>query len=66
MGLPAAFTILTRGLLVILLGEAIYCTEFARLHRRGQLTGRLSVDVTADPPVDQRGTQTGCKLPSAP
>jgi len=38
---------------VIVLGEVIYRTEFARLGRRGRLTGRLSVDVAVDPPVDQ-------------
>jgi hypothetical protein len=35
------------------LGEAIYPTVFARLRRRAQPTGRLSVDVAVDPPVDQ-------------
>jgi hypothetical protein len=38
---------------MIVLGEAIYPTEFARLRRRAQPTGRLSVDVAVDPPVDQ-------------
>ena len=44
---------LTRGLLVIALSEAIYSAELARLRRRGHPTGRLSVDVAVDPPVDQ-------------
>jgi len=35
---------LNRGLLVIVGAEAIYCTEIARLRRRGYSTGRLSVD----------------------
>jgi len=45
--------LLTLGLLVIVLGEAICCTKFARLRRRGHAAGRLSVAVTVDPPVDQ-------------
>ena len=39
---------------MIVLGEAIYRTEFARLRRRRQLTSRLSVDVAVAPQVDQR------------
>jgi hypothetical protein len=46
---------LTRGLLVVVLGEAIYPAEFARLRRGGHPTGRLSVYVAVDPPVDQPG-----------
>lgn len=38
-----------QGLLLIVLGEAIYRTEIVQIRRRGQLTGRLSVDVAVDP-----------------
>lgn len=38
---------------MIVLGEAIYPAEFARLRRGGHPTGKLSVDVAVDPPVDQ-------------
>ena len=49
---------ITRGLLVVVLGEAFSCTEIAQLRRRGQLTGRLSVDVAVDQAVDQTSVQS--------
>ena len=33
--------------------EAFSCTEITELSDRGHTTGRLSVDVAVDPPVDQ-------------
>jgi hypothetical protein len=45
---------LDRGLLVIVGAEAFSRTEITDLSRRGQSTGRLSVDVDVDPPVDQQ------------
>ena len=40
---------------MIVLSEAIYRMEIARLPRRGHSTGKLSVDVAVDPLVDQPG-----------
>jgi hypothetical protein len=51
--------ILLQVLLVIVGAEAISCTESTRLSLRGQSTGRLSVDVAVDPPVDQTSVQSG-------
>jgi hypothetical protein len=47
-----AVRILRQILLVVVGAEAFSCTEIAQLHGRGQSTGRLSVDVDNDPPVD--------------
>ena len=43
---------LHRGLLVIVSPEAGNPTRTPRLHPRWCFTGRFSVDVNADPPVD--------------
>jgi len=40
---------------VIVGAEAFSCAEITELSRRGHTIGRLSVDVDADPPVDQIG-----------
>jgi hypothetical protein len=45
--------ILREVLLVIVGAEAFSCAEITELSGRGQSTGRLSVDVAVDPPVDQ-------------
>ena len=45
--------ILRQVLLVIVGAEVSFCTEIAQLCRRGHATGRLSVDVAVEPPVDQ-------------
>ena len=45
--------ILRQILLVIVGAEAIYCTDISGLGSYGQCTGRLSVDVDVDLPVDQ-------------
>ena len=50
--------ILRQILLVIVGAEAFSCTEIAQLHGRGQSTGRLSVDVDIDPPVDQASVRS--------
>jgi hypothetical protein len=47
--------ILRQVLLVVVGAEAIYSAEFSGLLNHGQSTGRLSVDVAVDPPVDQIG-----------
>ena len=38
--------------------EAFSCTEISGLSRRSQSTGRLSVDVAVDPPVDQTSVRS--------
>jgi hypothetical protein len=50
--------ILRQVLLVIIGAEAFSCTEISGLSRRGQSTGRLSVDVAVDPPVDQTSVRS--------
>ncbi len=48
-----ALAVLTRGFLVIVGAEGFSSTEITELSDRGHATGRLSVDVAVDPPVDQ-------------
>ena len=48
------FWILREVLLVIVGAEAFSSTEITVLATRGQSTGRVSVDVDVDPPVDQQ------------
>jgi len=48
-----ATRILCQILLVIVGAEAVSCTEISGLSRRGQSTGRVSVDVDVYPPVDR-------------
>src|ERR1039457_80517 len=48
-----AVRILRQVLLVVVGAEVSFCTEIAQLCRRGHATGRLSVDVAVEPPVDQ-------------
>jgi hypothetical protein len=45
--------ILRQVLLVIVGPEVFSCTEITEISGRDQSTGRLSVDIAADPPVDQ-------------
>jgi hypothetical protein len=47
-----ATRILRQILLVIVGAEAFSSTEITALSRRGHRTGRLSVDIDADPAVD--------------
>jgi hypothetical protein len=44
---------ITRGLLVIVGAEVFNSTEITQLSGRGQLTGRLAVNVDVDPPVEE-------------
>src|ERR1017187_3942590 len=53
-----AIRILRQILLVVVGAEAFSCTEISDLSRRGQSTGRLSVDVAVDPPVDQTSVRS--------
>ena len=55
---PVPVRILHEVLLVIVGAEASSCTEITELSRRGKPTGRLSVDVDIDPPVDRHGLQS--------
>jgi hypothetical protein len=48
--------ILRQVLLVMVGSEVFFCKEIAWLRPRGHSTGRLSVDVDVDPPVDLIGT----------
>jgi hypothetical protein len=50
--------ILRQILLVVVGAEAFSRTEITELSRRGQSTGRLSVDVDVDPPVDQTSVRS--------
>ena len=50
------FECLALGLLVIVGAEAFSRMEITELSGRGQSTGRVSVDVDVDRPVDQIGT----------
>jgi len=45
----------TGGLLVIVGAEAFSYTEISDLSPRGHASGRFSVDLDVDPPVDPRG-----------
>jgi hypothetical protein len=50
--------ILRQVLLVIVGAEVLSGTEITELSVRGQATGRLSVDVTVESPVDRHGFQS--------
>src|SRR5205823_7259779 len=52
---PNEVVSLDRGLLVIVGAKALSRTKISHLPLRRYPTGRLSVDVDADPPVDQIG-----------
>ena len=49
--------ILRQILLVIVSAEAFSCAEITELSGRGQSTGRVSVDVDDDPPVDHNAVR---------
>jgi hypothetical protein len=51
---------------VIVGAEEFSCTEITELSRRGQSTGRVSVDVEVDLPVDRYGIRPGLCPASTP
>src|ERR1017187_6733862 len=50
--------ILRQILLLVVGAEMFSCTEITELSRRGHTTGRLSVDVEVDLPVDQTSVRS--------